>query len=114
MECEKVDLKKRKVALVVAHYSWFEKRPWDEPTLSVPILTRILKPIVDLSLVDANADKLTIEETKNRIEKIMPELVLITALSAEYYKAYHTIAKIAKEINEKCKVIMGGISYSTC
>lgn len=109
MECEKVDLKKRKVALVVAHYSWFEKRPWDEPTLSVPILTRILKPIVDLSLVDANADKLTIEETKKRIEKIMPELVLITALSAEYYKAYHTVAKIAKEINEKCKVIMGGV-----
>jgi len=104
-----VCLSKRKVTLVVAHYSWFGKRPWDEPTLSVPIITKILKPVVDLSLVDANADKLTVEETKSRIAEINPEIVLITALSAEYYKAYHTIAKIAKEINTECVVIMGGV-----
>lgn len=104
-----MDLKKRKVTLVVAHYSWFEKRPWDEPTLSVPIITRILKPVVDLSLVDANADKLTVEETKTRIAEINPEIVLVTALSAEYYKAYHTIARITKEINSNCVVVMGGV-----
>lgn len=104
-----MDLKERKVTLVVAHYSWFEKRPWNEPTLSVPIITRILKPLVKLSLVDANAEQLTVEETKERIEKIDPEIILITALSAEYYKAYHTIARIAKEVNPKCVVVMGGV-----
>lgn len=102
-------LKKRKVTLLVAHYSWFGKRPWDEPTLSVPIITRILKPMVDLSLIDANADKLTIEETKEKIQEISPEIVLITALSAEYYKAYHSLAQIAKEVNPECVVVMGGV-----
>lgn len=102
-------LKERKVTIVVAHYAWFDMRPWDEPTLSVPILTRILKPIVNLSLVDANADRLSIEETKIRIAGINPEIVLITALSAEYHKAYHTLARIAKEINPSCKVVMGGV-----
>lgn len=104
-----MDLRKRKVTLVVAHYSWFGKRPWDEPTLSVPIITSILKPVVDLSLVDANADKLTVEETKKRIAEINPEIVLITALSAEYYKAYHTAARIAKEVNPECAVLIGGV-----
>ena len=104
-----MDLKKRKVTLVVAHYAWFGKRPWYEPASSVPIITRILKPVVDLSLVDANADRLTVEETKNRIAEIDPEIVLITALSAEYYRAYHTVARVAKEINPNCTVVMGGV-----
>lgn len=104
-----MELKKRKVTLVVAHYAWFEKRPWYEPTSSVPIITRILKSVVDLSLVDANADRLTVEETKDRIAEINPEIVLVTALSAEYYRAYHTVARIAKEINPNCTVVMGGV-----
>ena len=62
-----MNLKERKVTILVAHYAWFDMRPWDEPTSSVPILTRILKPVVDLSLVDANADKLTVEQTKGKI-----------------------------------------------
>lgn len=64
-----MDLKTRKVTILVAHYSWFDMRPWDELTLSVPLLTRILKPIVDLSLIDANADKLTVEETKKELSR---------------------------------------------
>lgn len=104
-----MELKNKKVTILVAHYSWFDMRPWDEPTLSVPILTRILKPIVDLSLIDANADELTVEETRERIEDINPEVVLITALSAEYHKAYHTLARITKEILPTCTVIMGGV-----
>lgn len=102
-------LKDRKVTLIVAHYAWFEKRPWYEPTLAVPIITSILKPVVNLSLIDANADKLTVDETKSRIADISPEIVLITALSAEYYRAYHTLAKISKEVNPNCTVIMGGV-----
>ncbi|MBD5448791.1 MAG: radical SAM protein [Lachnospiraceae bacterium] len=104
-----MDLKKRKVTILVAHYAWFDMRPWNEPTLSVPILTRILKPIFDLSLIDANADRLTVEETKERIAKENPEVVLITALSAEYHKAYHTLARIAKEVSPACTVVMGGV-----
>lgn len=104
-----MELKDKKVTILVAHYSWFDMRPWDEPTLSVPILTRILKPIVDLSLIDANADRLTVEETKDRIADIDPEIVLITALSAEYHKAYHTLARIAKEVSPSCTVVMGGV-----
>lgn len=104
-----MDLRKRKVTILVAHYSWFGMRSWDEPTLSVPLLTRILKPIVDLSLIDANADRLTVEETKGRIAEINPEIVLITALSAEYFKAYHALARIAKEVSAECCVIMGGV-----
>lgn len=104
-----MELKDKKVTILVAHYSWFDMRPWDEPTLSVPILTRILKSIVDLSLIDANADRLTIEETRERIAEINPEVVLITALSAEYHKAYHTLAKITKEVSPTCNVVMGGV-----
>lgn len=32
-----------KVALVVANYAWFGKRPWKGMTTSVPIITAVLR-----------------------------------------------------------------------
>lgn len=40
--------------------------------------------------------------------------VLITALSTEYYKAYHTIAKLTKEEFPNIPVIMGGVYPTVC
>lgn len=103
------NLKDRKVTICIANNTWYGKRPWYQPTTSVPIITRILKPLVDLSLVDANGYRLSVEETKRQIAELSPEILLIPALSAEYHKAYHTIARIAKEINSSCIVVMGGV-----
>lgn len=103
-----------KVVLVVANYAWFGKRPWRAITTSVPIITAILKDKFDLSVIDANVNEYSENDVKNELEKNKPDVVLITALSTEYFRAYHTIAKISKEIFPDVPVIMGGVYPTVC
>ena len=98
-----------KVVLVIANISWYGKRPWRNFVTAAPIITTILKDKFDFSILDANVNNYTIEEAKNKLEETKADVVLITALSSEYFKAYHTVAEIAKKALPKCKVIMGGV-----
>lgn len=102
-----------KVVLVVANYAWFGKRPWRGMTTSVPIITAILKDKFEFSIIDANVNEYSEEDVKDRLKKTKPDVVLITALSTEYFRAYHAIAKMAKGVLSNAVVLMGGgISYS--
>lgn len=103
-----------KVVLVVANYAWFGKRPWKGITSSVPIITAILKDKFDLSVIDANVNEYSEDDVRNELERARPDVVLITALSTEYFRAYHTVAKISKEILPDVPVIMGGVYPTVC
>lgn len=107
-----------KVALVVANYAWFGKRPWRGITTSVPIITAVLKGKFDLELIDANINDYSEEDVRDRLKEVFGDgtdgAVLITALSTEYYRAYHTIAKLAKEEFPNIPVIMGGVYPTVC
>lgn len=103
-----------KIVLVVANYAWFGKRPWKGMTTSVPIITAILKNKFDLSIIDANVNEYSEEEVKSKLYDSMPDIVLITALSTEYFKAYHAVAKISKEVIPDVPVIMGGVYPTVC
>lgn len=103
-----------KVMLVVANYSWFGKRPWRGMTTSVPIITAILKNKFDLSILDANVNDYSQEEVKMKLYEAKPDVVLITALSTEYFRAYHEIAKISKSVLHDVPVIMGGVYPTVC
>lgn len=98
-----------KVTLVVANYGWFGKRPWKGITTSVPIITSILKDKFELDIIDANVNEYSEEDVGRELRKSAPEVVLITALSAEYFRTYHEIAKISKNIAPDVPVIMGGV-----
>ena len=97
-----------RVVLVVANYAWFGKRPWRGMTTSVPIITSILKDKFELHVIDANINGYSEEEVRTKLQESEPEVVLITALSTEYFMTYHAIAKISKEVFPEVPVIMGG------
>lgn len=103
-----------KVTLVVSNYAWFGKRPWRGMTTSVPIITAVLKDKVDFSVVDANVNDYSEENVREKLKEIAPEVVLITALSTEYHKTYHTVAKISKNVLPNVLVIMGGVYPTVC
>lgn len=103
-----------KVVLVVANYTWFGKRPWRGITTSVPIITAILKNKFDLSIIDANVNNYSEEEVKKKLYESAPDVVLITALSTEYFRAYHTVAKVSKEVLPDIPVLMGGVYPTVC
>ena len=103
-----------KVVLIVANYAWFGKRPWRGITTAVPIITAVLKDKFELSVIDANVNEYTAEEVRNKMLESEPEVVMITALSVEYFRTYHEIAKISKEIMPNVPVIMGGVYPTVC
>ncbi len=103
-----------KVTLVIANYAWFGKRPWKGFTTSAPIITAVLKNKFSFSIIDANINEYTENEVLSRLQNSSPDAVLITALSSEYYKAYHAIAKLSKEALPDVPVIMGGVYPTVC
>ena len=103
-----------KVALVVANYAWFGKRPWKGMTTSVPIITAVLKNKFELAIIDANVNEYSQETLKRKLEEYSPQVVMVTALSVEYFKAYHTVARLSKEALPKVQVIMGGVYPTVC
>ncbi len=107
-------LEKMKVVLIVANYAWFGKRPWRGMTTAVPVITAVLKDKFELSVIDANVNQYSEAEVRAKIVENNPDVVLITALSVEYFRTYHEIAKISKEVFPAVPVIMGGVYPTVC
>lgn len=99
----------KKVLLVLPNESWEGKRPWLAIPHAVLILTRLLKPICDFSILDANAHNLTKAETAQRMAASTPDIILISAASCEYAPQYHTVARLANETLPRATVVMGGV-----
>lgn len=98
-----------KVALIVANYSWFGKRPWRGITTSVPIITSILKNKYELYIIDANVNEYSEDVVEQKLYEYVPDVVIVTALSVEYFRAYHTAAKLSKQAFPNVPVLMGGV-----
>lgn len=105
-------MKKEKITLVVGNTAWDCKRGFTEPTSAVPILTALLKDEFDLTVIDANGCNYSKEETLEKIKATEAKVVLITALSVEWHKCYHEVARLAKKALD-CVTFMGG-SISDC
>lgn len=101
-------MKREKIVLVVGNTAWDCKRNYTEPTSSVPILTTLLKDEFDFSVIDANGNNYSKEETFEKIRETGAKMVLITALSVEWHTCYHEVARIAKEALD-CITFMGGV-----
>jgi radical SAM superfamily enzyme YgiQ (UPF0313 family) len=99
--------------LVIPNSRWFNKRPWNVIPYAALILTALLKEEFNFSIVDLNGKNLSLSDCRNEINRLKPDIVLITSGSVEYYKQTHAIAKISKEVYPSAIVIVGGIYATT-
>ncbi|MDR1740928.1 MAG: B12-binding domain-containing radical SAM protein [Synergistaceae bacterium] len=81
---------------------------------SPAILTAILKPVCDFSLLDANGQDMSDEAMKRALIDLAPAVVLITALTVESQAQAHHCAKLAKEALPESTVVMGGGYPTLC
>ncbi|MBU3925548.1 cobalamin-dependent protein, partial [Patescibacteria group bacterium] len=65
------------------------------------------KDNVDISILDAEALKMELEDVKKHIINIKPDVVGITSTTPCFYYALK-IAELVKEISQDIKVVMGG------
>ncbi len=102
-----------KVVLVINNFCWHGKRAFRTWLPSVPIITALLKDRFDFSVLDANVNEWSIEETEAALRSTEADLVLISALSIDYQRQYHTLAEIAKRALPNCVTLMGGVYPTT-
>lgn len=102
-----------KVVMLINNFSWHGKRPFHTWLPAVPIITALLKDRFDFQVLDANVNNWSIEQTEKKLAETGAELVLISALSIDYQKQYHTLALVAKQALPNCITLMGGIYPTT-
>lgn len=102
-------MKNKKIVLVLPNERWGGKRPWGSIPHTALILTALIKPDFDFSIIDANGPDLTEDECRKRLKEKDPDVVLVSAISSEYFQQYHAAIAMAKEISPDIKTVMGGV-----
>ena len=77
------------------------------------MLTSFLKDNFQFSVVDANGESLSIEETTHRLRELNPQIILVSGLSVEYYEQYEGGLEVARAACPKAKVVFGGVYPTT-
>ena len=101
------------VAILIPNTRWFTKRAWIKVNYASLILTRLLKDNCSLTLIDANGGNMSEEKTIEKIKEIKPDIVLIPAMSVEYYKQNHKAAELVKGVSGDIITVMGGVYVTT-
>ena len=95
--------------LVIPNSRWGNKRPRIMLVYGILLITRILKDIFSFEILDANGQNYTEEEVLRYLKEKAPDIVLISALSVEYYNQWHSVAELTKKSCHSCITVMGGV-----
>ncbi|MSN25202.1 MAG: radical SAM protein [Geobacter sp.] len=104
---------KNKLLLVLANSRWHNKRPWLSIPYAALILSALLKDTFTFQIVDANARNLTEAECQREINDFDPDIVMVSALSVEYHRQFHTVMSLVKAVNPSIITVIGGVYPTT-
>jgi len=77
------------------------------PPLGLAYLASMLRENHEVKIIDSNVLDYTMEDVRRELKDFYPDIVGITSTTPSILNAY-SVARIAKEVREDCKVIMGG------
>lgn len=100
---------KKKVLLFIPNTRWMGMRPWFVIPFGISILTSILKEKYNVSVIDANGKDLCAEDCKLLLDKIAPDAVLISGITAvEYPPQIHYAMELIKSTCPEAVTVLGG------
>lgn len=102
-----------KILLMVPNYSWFGKRAWNTLPFAIPIIAAVLKNF-EFEIIDCNINDYSEDEVAGILGTKEAKLVLISTISYDYYRTYHRLAEIVKQVKPDCTLMMGGVYVTTC
>jgi len=77
------------------------------PPLGLAYLASVLRRNHEVRIIDANILDYSLEDVRRELKTFHPDIVGITSVTPSIPRAFDT-ARIAKEVNENCTVVMGG------
>jgi radical SAM superfamily enzyme YgiQ (UPF0313 family) len=77
------------------------------PPIGLAYLASVLRDGHDVKVLDANVLGYSFDYVRRELKEFYPDVVGITSVTPSIYQTYQ-VAKIAKDVREDCKVIVGG------
>ncbi len=102
----------RKFLFVLPNSRWFDAGVWELYPYNVCLLAAVLDTEYDVSILDCNADNLSLEEAVEQIKSRTPDYIGISCLAVDYAKGAHAIAGAVKKCLPETVTILGGV-YGT-
>jgi len=105
-------IKSKKLLLIVPNWRWVDEEKnvnYPYPPYNLCLLAAIVRDLVDVTIIDAYVDDLSINELTTEIKKQKPDIVGVTVLMDQLASAGHKVTEIAKSINKDIITIMGGV-----
>jgi radical SAM superfamily enzyme YgiQ (UPF0313 family) len=75
--------------------------------IGLAYLASVLRDRHDVKVLDANVLGYSLDDVRRELKEFYPDVVGITSVTPSIYQAYQ-VAKIAKDVREDCKVVVGG------
>lgn len=97
-----------KVAIVLANSAWTGHREFNAHPMVACILASTIKDKYAITIIDANADNLTIEDTVEELVQDKPHVVGVSIMSIEYSQTGHEFIKQLREAMPEAIIVLGG------
>jgi len=99
----------RNVVLVIPNGLWAGTRSFNMHPYSVCLLASVIEKRYNVSIVDANLENYTIQETIKVIFSFSPDVIGISTMSIEYAESSNTLINAIKSTSKEVIVINGGV-----
>ena len=99
----------KKFLFVLPNSRWFEGGAWELYPYNVCLLAAVLGDDYDVSILDCNADNVSLDNALERIVSGDPDFIGISCLAVDYAKGAHALACGVKERLPETVTILGGV-----
>ena len=93
---------KKKLVLVYPNQRWLKDdivTTWRLDPRTIAVLAAVVRDLVDVEILDANAGNLSPEAFRAMISELQPDYVGLSLLTTEYAPILYQAADIVKEVN---------------
>ncbi|MEN6576887.1 MAG: radical SAM protein [Phycisphaerales bacterium] len=103
---------KKKLILVYPNQRWLKDdivTTWRLDPRTLAVMAAVVRDVVEVELLDANADNLSPEAFRDRLAERRPDYVGLSLLTTEYAPILYQAAEIVKSVSPSIVVIAGGV-----
>lgn len=106
----------KKVLLVVPNFSWRDADTnilWHYIPYNLCMLASMIEADYQVQILDANKEKLSLEEFSNRVKNINPQVVGVGILMDYFGRTGHMVMEAVKKVSPEIITVLGGVYATT-
>lgn len=98
-----------KIVILIPNYRWLHDEPGLALPIAIPILTRLLKDVCSLTIIDANGANYSEDKCKELLRELQPKAVFLTTMYFVQQRQAIKATALVKSVSPEIITIMGGV-----